>query len=188
MASTRTERRAPRADANATPARTRLGLMATDEVLLVLPPVSSAAGSFVAAWAALLVTQVRPNVRLVVPAGNIERERIRWLVESCRHEAVVRFAGERTSLAELLEPANLALFLPAAVADSGALEAAVRAGCPVIATAIPMITEVLTDGKTAWLCRPNSPADAARQILRALENPAEAHRRAEAARAALAGR
>jgi glycosyltransferase involved in cell wall biosynthesis len=55
-------------------------------------------------------------------------------------------------------------------------------GRPLVATHVPAVTELLTHGHNAWLCRPNDPHDAARWLLRALEQPEQAREQAEQAR------
>lgn len=169
--------------AQAAELRARLNLGPRHTVVIALPPVERCTGTFAAAWAVMLVEKVRPDVRLVIPAGGREQQRVRRLVRACRHEHVVRFADPEVSPTELALLADVALFLPAREAPVSGLLSAMEVGRPIVATAVPTVTEFLTDGHSAWLCRPGSPQDAARRLLQALDRPDESRRLAAAARA-----
>ncbi len=151
-------------------------------VVTVLPPVSRQAGTFVAAWATLLLEKAHPAVRLVVPADGTEAERVRRLVVSCRHEQVVRFTAPEVPLRDVLAASDLAVYLPPQDAPSTGLVAAMAAGCPIVASSVPTVTELLVAGESAWLCRPGDPQDAARQLLQAIENMEQSRWQAEHAR------
>ena len=161
--------------------RERLALGADCKALAVLPPASRASGTFIAAWAALLVGKTREDIRLLVPAAGRERDRVRGLLRSCRHEHVARHLDKGVSLAEVLAAADLAVYTPLADAPVTGLAWAMASGCPLVASRIPAVTELLSDGENAWLCQPNSAHDAARRMLHALERPDESRQQAAAA-------
>ena len=163
--------------------RAQLQLDEHDVVVTALPPVARYAGTFTVAWAVLLVEKVRPDVRLVVPAGGREQQRVRRLVESCRHEWVARYADERLALPDLLAASDVAAYLPSGPAPTDSLAWAMAAGCPLVASAVAATTELLAHGENAWLCRPDDPKEAARALLQVIEHPAESRQRAERARA-----
>jgi len=158
--------------------RRRLRLDREHTVLVTPPPVSRATGTFVATWAALLLEKVRPDVRLVIPAGGAERARVRRLVRASQHDEAVRFAGRDTSVAELVAIADLVVFLPRRDAPVTGLLWAMAAGRPIVSTAVPAVTEFLSHADNAWLCRPNDPQAAARMMLHALEQADDSRRMA----------
>lgn len=167
--------------------RSRLDLSAEHSVVLVLPPVLRETGALVAVWGAMLLGQVWPGVRLVVPDAGREVGRVGRLVESCRHGRMLRSVGRRFSLCELLAAADLAVYLPT---DDGPLSGvawALAAGKPIVASAVPATTELLAHGHNAWLCRPGDPKDAARRMLQALENQQQSQRQVELARSQVSG-
>ena len=86
-------------------------------------------------------------------------------------------------MAELVELADIAVFLPAGDAPLAGLASAMATARPIIASDTPAVTEILEDGRGAWLCPPNKPLIAARLLLEALEHPEEARRRSAAAKA-----
>jgi glycosyltransferase involved in cell wall biosynthesis len=61
-------------------------------------------------------------------------------------------------------------------AEAPALLAAAAAGCPVVATAVGGIPEVVIAGRTGLVVEPKSPASLAEAINRLLDSPAEAGR------------
>lgn len=161
--------------------RAELGLDASDTVVAALPPVVSGSGSFNVAWATLLLSKMHPGVRLVVPGVGPEADRVQRLVDSVRHREVARFVP-RLSLPALLAAADLTVYLPEGDTPVTGLVWAMAAARPIIATAVPAVAELLAHGHNAWLCKPNSPKDAARRMLQALERPEESRRQAELAR------
>ncbi len=166
--------------------RRQLGFAPQQIVVLALPPVLRSTGTFLATWATLLLEKVRSDLRLLIPAGGRELERVRRIVQSCRHEYMVRFTGPECTPAELVAAADLALFLPSGDAPVSGLAWAMAAGLPIVASDVAVVREFLRDGETAGLCAPKTPAIVAGTMLRAIEQPAESQRRAEAARAAAA--
>lgn len=160
--------------------RQRFGFAPDQRIVLALPPVTRAGGTYYAAWATLLIEKIHPDLRLLLPDG-LDSARIERLVRSCRHEHVVHTLSNGWPLPELLGCADLALFLPLADVPLFALRAAVAAGLPLVVTDNPLVREFIPDQQAAWFCRPRDPKDAARALLQALEQPEESRRRAERA-------
>ena len=84
-------------------------------------------------------------------------------------------------MAELVAAADLAVYLPISDAPVTGPAWAMMAGRPIVASAVPPVTELLEDGRSAWLCRPRDPHDAVRGMLNALEQPQVSARLAQAA-------
>jgi len=161
--------------------RARLDITEEQTAIVVLPPLTRAAGAEYAVWATLLLEKVRPEVRLIVPGPAEENRRIRYLVRSCRHQYMMRLA-EELSLAELVAAADIATFLPIAAVPLTGLAWAMAAGRTIVASAVPPVAALLEAGRTAWLCRPRDPQDGARYMLKALDEPVVSARLAAAAR------
>jgi len=162
--------------------RQRMGLGPRDVAVLLLPPVRPETGAFYAAWATLVVSKVRADVRLIVPGAGREVRRIEALLRSCGMSGVARFVGDQEESAALLAAADLALYLPAGDAPLGGVLRAMAAGVPIVASRGSAVMELLAEGRNAWLCAPGSPKAAAARMLQALEDADEARRRAEAGR------
>jgi hypothetical protein len=161
--------------------RAAMNLHPEHDLILVLPPVERSSGAFLAAWATLLVEKIRPTVRLCVPGLGREVERVRHLVVSCQQREVLLTPGDRFSLAGLLIAADITLFLPAQDAPVGGLVRAMAAGSAVLASDVSAVREFVTHETSGRLCSP-TPRDAARELLRMLEDPAARARCAAGAR------
>lgn len=148
--------------------RSDLGLPETGPVLLTASPPTRAGGQFFAAWAAAILFQVWPTVRLVIPGRSPEQERIRRLIEGIYCPQVFLLVEDRFTPAELLAASD-ALLMPA-VQDVPTYwaAAAMTAGVPVVpgtacglavagGTTVPSLAEDITDESTGWLCRPGLP-------------------------------
>jgi glycosyltransferase involved in cell wall biosynthesis len=162
--------------------RSSLGVRPDQKLLLVLPPFDRGSGTFTAAWAAMLLEKPRPDVRLCVVGAGYEWRRAQRLAHCGRHEHVVIFRDDCADSAELPAAADLAVCLPPGDAPLTALVWAMAAGCPIVASDVPAVRELLEDGVSAWLCPPDDPLAAARTMLTALESGTATRRRAEAAR------
>jgi glycosyltransferase involved in cell wall biosynthesis len=169
------------------PVRRELGLGHGHVAVAVLPPLARQTGTFIGAWATLLLEKVRPDVRFILPGRSPEAERVWRLAVSCGHQRVLRFAPHGMPLGDVLAAADFAMYLPSGDAPVSGLAWAMAVKCPVVATCVPAVTELLADGENAWLCRPNDPKDAARRMLHAIEHggqsrehAARAHTRAAA--------
>lgn len=170
----------PGAPARRAATRQMLGLSDDHGAVLVLPPLTRAGGGFIAAWAALLAEKVRRDVRLVLPADGPDTQRVRRLIEDCRHSWMVRWGPPHLPLEDMLTACDVAAFTPVADAPLSGLAATIVAGIPVVAAAVPTVLELL-DRRTGRLCRPGDPKDTARALLDALEHPDDSHRRAQQA-------
>ncbi|MBU0638577.1 MAG: glycosyltransferase family 4 protein [Planctomycetes bacterium] len=168
--------------ADATRARQRLGLEDQHTAVLVLPPVTRETGAFAAVWGTLLLQHVRADVRIVVPTEGPEVRRIQRLATASRHDHVLRSPGWQLTLPELLAATDGAIYLPAGDAPTDSLAWAMASGRPIVASAVPAVTEFLRHGQNAWLCATASPSAVARCLLQVLEQPEQVRRRAESAR------
>ncbi|MGQ0552739.1 MAG: glycosyltransferase [Planctomycetota bacterium] len=98
------------------------------------------------------------------------------------------FRPRRQSEAELLQwlAAADVLVLPyTRLYQSAILLQAAALGVPIVANRVGHVPEVLCDGETAWLVEPGHVPALAAALQAALSDPAEAQRRADAARRAL---
>jgi len=165
--------------------RRRLRLEAKDEVVLVLPPVTRQAGALYAAWSTLLVQKVRPRVRFVLPDWGREARRVVRLVESCGMRDVLRHAGQRFDLSDLLAAADVAIHTPLRSGPVGGVVRAAAAGVPLVGSDVAALREVLPAAATAHLVPPRHPREAARELLGILDEPDAARREAVTMRATM---
>jgi glycosyltransferase involved in cell wall biosynthesis len=137
-----------------------------------------------------LVRERRPDVRLtIVGAGPLEAE-LRAEAHARRLEAHVAFAGAvpNEELPAYYRRAA-ALVVPSVVAADGDQEGlglvigeALACECPVVASDLPAIRDLIQDGVTGLLARPGDAADLAGKIVQMLGDPARAARMARQGR------
>ncbi|MFN0135840.1 MAG: glycosyltransferase family 4 protein [Phycisphaerae bacterium] len=162
--------------------RGALDIPKSARVIAILPPIERAAGSFLAGWAALLVDRMRSDLVVLVPGSGREMERVRRIFAASHRSAMLFLPGDQMSLAEVLAIADLALFLPPRDESTTSLASAMASGVPIVATATPAVTELLSHCANAFLAQPDSPKDAARRIMEALDNGEQCRTHVELAR------
>jgi Glycosyltransferase len=89
------------------------------------------------------------------------------------------FLGHRDDIPEIIAASDVSV--SASVEGeglTGALRESLAMKKPVIATAVSGNPELIINGKTGWLVRPGDPKDLARALIEALNDQAEATRRA----------
>lgn len=131
--------------------------------------------------AAMLVLS-RPEVVGVWIGDGPDADRVRALARAAAPRARVLLLGERSDVPTLL-PAFDVFALPSRYEGLPvAIVEAMRAGVPVVATAVNSVPDVVVAGRTGLLVAPQAPADLARAIAHLLDHPAEARRLADAGR------
>jgi glycosyltransferase involved in cell wall biosynthesis len=90
----------------------------------------------------------------------------------------VHFLGKRQDIAALLALADVFVLPSAWEGMPNAVMEAMAAGCPIVATRVHGILELLPDSSYAWLVEPGRPHDLAEALAQALLDPAEAQKRA----------
>lgn len=149
--------------------------------IVLLPPVTHAAGAEFAAWAFMIVDKLHPGMKFAIPRTGAALDHIVRFFLDTGHGGSLALAPPEQGTEEMLRGATLALFTPMAPASSVGVCAAIRGRTPlVLSTACRLARELTAAG--AWLCPPANPQATAAALLTALENPGEsAHRAAHAA-------
>lgn len=162
--------------------RSDLGLAAEAKVFTTASPPSRRGGQYHAIWATAIVHQIRPEIRLVIPGVSREASRLGRLIDNIYCPEAYLQVGDHCSPTELLAISDALLFPPLDDVPTGWLALAMAAGVPVIGTAIPSVTELITDGQTGFLGEPGQPHRLAISIHEAMTAGNEARHRAAAAR------
>jgi glycosyltransferase involved in cell wall biosynthesis len=137
--------------------RSDLGLPENGPILLTASPPTRAGGQFFAAWAAAILFQVWPDVRLVIPGRSREQDRIRRLIEGIYCPQVFLLVEDRFTPAELLAVSDVLLMPAVQDVPTYWAAAAMTAGVPVVGTTVPSLAEDIADESTGCLCRPGLP-------------------------------
>lgn len=153
-------------------ARRSLGLDPDDEVVLFFGYIREYKGLDVLLDAWLAVAAARPRARLVIAGDPVRLEPTRRaLLEmtAARLGAIHRFEYVPfTEVPRYFAAADLLALPYRHVSQSGVLFLALALGLPVVATRVGALPEVLTDGENGLLVSPESPAELASVIVRAL--------------------
>lgn len=124
----------------------------------------------------------RQDIVLVIAGVGEDEVSLRALVAKLGLQNRVCFLGYRHDVPQLMPSFNVYVHasrfegLPIVVLE------AIASGCPVVATAVDGTRELIEDGLHGWLVPPEQPQLFAQAIQAALDDPAEANRRARAAR------
>lgn len=129
-----------------------------------------------------------PGLLLLIAGEGPERSALATQAERLRLQGRVHFLGARGDLAALLAAADGFVLSSRGEGSPFVLLEALALGVPVVATAVGGVAEMLGSGAESELVSPGDPAALAGSILRLLQFPESARRRAEAAREAVAGR
>ena len=150
--------------------RAEIGLPPEARVLLTASPPSRTGGHYYAVWAAAILRQIWPDLRMVVPGTSREQNRLRRLIERMYCPEMYHLTGDRYTPAELLAVSDM-LILPA-VDDVpiGWLAWAMATSVPIVASAVPSATELITDRHNGFLSKPAEPHTLAIHIRAAAES------------------
>ncbi len=150
--------------------RKRLGIDENAPVLLTSPPPSRPGGHYYAVWAAAILQQIWPNIRVVVPGVSAEGRRLRRFAESFHLPEILVSTGDDLAFERLLSIANVMVMAATDDVPTGALGSAMSVGVPVVASAVPAVAEYLVDGHNGLLCEPRDPMKLAARIRTVLRD------------------
>jgi len=162
--------------------RSDLGLPPEGRVLLTASPPSRAGGQYYAIWAAAILHQVWPDACLVVPGTSREQRRLARFVERIYCPQIYFFTGDRYSPAELLAVSDMLVVPAVDDVPTAWLAWAMSASVPIVGSAVPAVTELITDRQNGFLCEPGAPQTLATGIRSAAESGDTARQCVEAAR------
>jgi glycosyltransferase involved in cell wall biosynthesis len=124
----------------------------------------------------------RPNLHLIIAGMGECETALREQAQRLGITGRVHFVGHRRDLPQLLGALDLYVHASRFEGMPIAVLEAMAAGCPIVATAVNGICEIIEDGLQGWLVPTEDPAALATTIRRALDDPAEGRRRGDRAR------
>jgi len=132
-----------------------------------------------------LVRSTHPDTHLAVvggPWGKAERymQRVQRRA-TAMFDSGVSFLGFRRDIADLYADFNVAVH-PSHSENLGGAAESLLLGVPTVATNVGGFPDIVVPGDTGWLVPPRSPEALARAIREVLDDPGEAHRRANRGR------
>ena len=133
--------------------------------------------------AAALLCREFPDLQFRVVGDGPRRHQLEEDVAARNLQRHVQFLGHREDVAALLAAADIfALPSRSEAFPNGAIEA-MGAGLPVVAGAVGGLLDLIDDGRTGLLVRPDDAGQLARAIRQLITDPARAARLGQAARA-----
>lgn len=134
---------------------------------------------------ALALLKARGLELTLVLAGSATAESAEYEAGLKRQAAgmPVHFLGYRDDVSELMQTADLVVIPSLTEAQPRVAVQAFATGRPVVASAVGGVPEIVHDGQTGWLVPAGDAQALAAAIARVVENPAEAARVADGARA-----
>jgi glycosyltransferase involved in cell wall biosynthesis len=135
---------------------------------------------FLISAASPVIAQI-PAARFLV-VGNIDDpayyRRLQTRVSACGLDQHLVFTGHRSDIPEILAAADVAISTSLQEGLAGALREALAMEKPVVCTAVGGNPELIRDGESGWVASPGNAQALANALIEALEQPAEAQRRA----------
>ncbi|MCX7840591.1 MAG: glycosyltransferase, partial [Anaerolineae bacterium] len=160
--------------------RAELGLAPNQIVLGSVGRLTYQKGFDVLLYAFSLVP--RQDIVLVIAGVGEEKAALCALAAKLGLQERVRFLGYRRDVPQLMPSFDLYVHASRFEGMPIVILEAMASGCPIVATAVDGPRELIEDGVSGWLVPPEQPQLFAQAIQAALSDPAEAHRRARAAR------
>jgi glycosyltransferase involved in cell wall biosynthesis len=152
-------------------------------VLLLSGPPSPDGGQYYALWAAAIVKQVHPDLRVLMPYDSPEARRLQRFAHAIRMPSLVTIPDPQLTWADLVACADV--FVAPAVDEicTEPLAMAMAAGVVIVGSAVRSVAELIADHQTGLLCKPRDPRRLANRILAAVEDHALCRKLTDAARA-----
>jgi glycosyltransferase involved in cell wall biosynthesis len=129
-----------------------------------------------------LVREARPEVRAVIVGGAWDGAESYERELRARAGKGVIFTGDIADTRPVYADLDVAVQPSRSEGLPNATVEALASGCPVVATAVGGLPDVVRDGSTGWLVHAADPVQLANALLEALADRAEAERRAAAGR------
>ncbi len=154
-------------------ARARLELTDSEKLLVVPNHMVRGGGHRTALWARGMLCLIDPDIHIALPTGGPMLTHVRHFARHSSVDGRGLLPENCPPLEEMLPAADVAVIIPSvsiAVSIPTLLEAG-RAGLPIVASDLPEVRSLYTDGVDALLVEPGSARAAAAAILRILDEP-----------------
>jgi glycosyltransferase involved in cell wall biosynthesis len=150
--------------------RGKLGIGASDPILLALGRLSSEKGYEVLIDAFQEVAALEPNLRLVILGEGEERQNLEGKIQARGLVGRVALPGFEDRIEAAMENAKLYVISSVYEGFPMALLEAMRSGVPVISTPVGPVPRILQDGVTGFVCKDFAASSLAGKLLEALSS------------------
>ena len=128
------------------------------------------------------VLKENPNVRFLLVGDGELRSKVAKLAEKLGVDRAVTFLGFRDDVPEVLQVLDIFVLTSLWEGLGRSLTEAMYMGCPVVATKVEGVPELVVDGKTGILVEPKDSGAIARGIIELINQPSKAKDMGKAAR------
>ncbi len=152
-------------------------------VLLLAGPPSESGGQYYGVWAAAVMLQMFPELRIIMPYTSRESLRLERFGDAVKMRHMIVTPDSSLTWPQLVTCADV--FVAPAVDEIATepLSCAMAAGMPIVAAAVRSVTELIADGMNGLLYRADQPRKVARRVLTAIEDRQLSRRLGNTARA-----
>lgn len=151
-------------------------------VILTVGPATRGDALFKTVWAACIVQQAIPHIRMLMPYASPEAAKARRVAEAAHLPSMIIVPPETVRWAELVASADVLLLATEGEAMTEPIAWAMAAGLGIVAPARRSIAELLADRHNGLLCKENRPRPLAGALLRMLEDEQLRRKLADTAR------
>jgi glycosyltransferase involved in cell wall biosynthesis len=151
-------------------------------VVLLAGPPSRGGGQYFGLWAAAIVRQIVPTLRVLMPYESREAQRLKRFVKQIRMSEMLIVPDPALTWPQLVTCADVFLCPAHDEISTEPIATAMAAGLVVVGTAVRSIAELIADKSNGLLCKANDPRALAGRLLTALEDGDLVRRITEVAR------
>jgi glycosyltransferase involved in cell wall biosynthesis len=139
-------------------------------VALMHGPPTRAGGQFFGLWAAAIVSQVRPDLRVILPYASQESRRLRRFVRAIGMPDLLVVPDPDETWPHLLGAADVFVCPAVGEINTEPLAWAMAAGVPIVGSAVRSVAELIADRHNGLLSKPAVPRLLAGRWLAAIED------------------
>lgn len=110
---------------------------------------------------------------MIIGDGPLKSELEDYAIKSGLKESIF-FMGEKKNIFEFLQKMDIFVLTSLYEGLSNAIMEAMISGLPIVATDVGGNRELISDGKTGFLCQPNDVNDLVKKVMYIIDNPEEA--------------
>ncbi len=162
--------------------KNRLEITSEKQVIINVGRLTSQKGQSVLIDAMQTIAHQKPNTILLIAGEGVLRESLQRQIDSLKLNNHVRLLGQIENIPLLLSIADCFAFPSFYEGLPGAVIEAMFTGCPIVASDIPMIRELIEDGNSGILVKKGENKPLAEGILKLLDDQTIAYSYGERAR------
>jgi glycosyltransferase involved in cell wall biosynthesis len=151
-------------------------------VALLAGPSSRGGGQYYGLWAAAIIRQIVPTLRVLMPYESREAQRLKRFVRQIRMPEMLIIPDSALTWPQLVTCADVFLCPAHDEVSTEPIAAAMATGLVIVGTAVRSVAELIADKSNGLLCKPNDPRALAGRLLTALEDADLVRRITEVAR------